>query len=287
VVLFEVLVKGLVTGCMFALMSIGLTLVYGLLRILHIAHAALFTLGAYAGLFVANHTGSIALGMVAAICAAGVAGMLIYRFAYEPVLKHPPHVPLIISIGLLIMMEDSFRILFGSYGISFTHNTLNTSTVTALGVTFNYVELAMVASAIVLIGLFMAVVNHTRIGIGWRATVSDPEMALSFGIKPIRVRYINFFLGSGLAAVAGMLLALMTDLVEPGMGSTLSYKGLAIVVLGGLGSVRGTLVASLLLGVVEALGALYLSRYVDPNAIGFLTLIVILMFRPQGLLTRV
>jgi branched-chain amino acid transport system permease protein len=284
--LFEVFVKGLVNGCMYALMAIGLTLVYGLLRILHIAHAALFTLGAYAGVIVANATGSIALGMAAAIVSAGVAGVLIYRFAYQPVLKHPPHVPLIISVGILIAMEDGFRILFGGYGLTFNNNPYNTTTVTALGITFNYVEIAMVASAVVLIGIFMAVVNRTRIGIGWRATVSDPQMALSFGVDPIRVRYINFFIGSALGAIAGMLLALMTNLVEPGMGATLSYKGLAIVVLGGLGSVRGTLLASLMLGLIEGMGSLYLSEHLDPNALGFLFLIAVLMFRPQGLFAK-
>jgi len=284
--LFEVVIKSLVNGCMYALMAIGLTLVYGLLRILHIAHAALFTLGAYAGVIVANATGSIALGMGAAILSAGVAGVLIYRFAYQPVLKHPHHVPLIISVGLLIVLEDGFRILFGGYGITFNDNPYNTATVAALGITFNYVEIAMVGSAVVLIGTFMAVVNHTRIGIGWRATVSDPQMALSFGVDPIRVRYMNFLIGSALGAIAGMLLALMTNLVEPAMGATLSYKGLAIVVLGGLGSVRGTLLASLMLGLIEAMGSLYLSDHLDPNALGFLFLIAVLMFRPQGLFTR-
>ena len=192
--------------------------------------------------------------MAAAIVAAGLAGVLIYRFAYQPVLHHPPHVPLIISVGLLIAMEDGFRILFGGYGLTFNDNPYNTATITTLGITFNYVEIAMVASAVVLIGVFMAVVNRTRLGTGWRATVSDPQMALSFGVDPIRVRYVNFLIGSGLGAVAGMLLALMTNLVEPGMGASLSYKGLAIVVLGGLGSVRGTLLASLMLGVIEGMG---------------------------------
>lgn len=284
--LLEVVVKGLVNGCMYALMAVGLTLVYGLLRILHIAHAALFTLGAYIGVVVANATGNIALGFVVATLATGLVGGLIYRLAYQPVLEHPPHVPLIISVGLLIALEDGFRIVFGGYGLTFDDNPYNTSTLALGGIVFSYVEIAMVASALVLIGVFMLVVNRTRIGTGWRATVNDPQMALSFGVDPIRVRYLNFFIGSALGAVAGMLLALATNLVEPGMGATLSYKGLAIVVLGGLGSVRGTLLASLLLGVIEALGSLYLSDHLDPNALGFVVLIVALMFRPQGLFSR-
>lgn len=284
--LLEILLKGLVNGCMYALMAIGLALVYGLLRILHVAHAALFTLGGYASVVVANATGSLALGVLAAVVISGMAGMLIYRLAYQPVLHHPPHVSLIISLGILIAMEDGFRIVFGGYGLTFDENPYNTSTVELFGVMFNYVEIAMIVASVVLIGLFMLTVSRTRIGTGWRATVSDPQMAISFGINPIQVRYLNFMIGSAMAAVAGVLLALMTNLVEPGMGATLSYKGLAIVVLGGMGSVFGTVMASLLLGVIEGAGSIYMSSYLDPNAIGFLFLIIVLMVKPQGLFSR-
>ena len=109
-------------------------------------------------------------------------------------------------------------------------------------------------------------------------------MAASFGVDVIRVRYLNFFIASVLAAVAGVLVGLLNNLVEPGMGNVISYKGLAIIVLGGLGSVPGTLLASLLLGVVESFGTLYLDKVMDRDAIAFLLLIVMLMLRPQGLL---
>ena len=125
--------------------------------------------------------------------------------------------------------------------------------------------------------------SRTRLGLGWRATVTDPAMAASFGVDPVRVRYMNFIIGSALGAVAGVLIALLNNYVEPGMGATLSYKGLAIIVLGGLGNVRGTLIASLLLGVVENLGSIYLTTVLDRDAIGFLFLIIVLMIRPQGL----
>jgi branched-chain amino acid transport system permease protein len=282
-VLFEIVVKGLIYGSMYALMSVGLTLVYGLLRILHIAHAGIFTLGAFIGVVVANASGSLTLGIVAAVIAASVAGVLIYRLGYQPVLDQPAHVPMIISIGILVMMEDSFRLIFGGYGLSFARNPYYQSTVELMGIKFTQAEIATVCVSLVLLGVFSLVASRTRLGLGWRATVTDPAMAASFGVDPVRLRYLNFIIGSALGAVAGVLIALLNNYVEPGMGATLSYKGLAIIVLGGLGNVRGTLIASLLLGVVENLGSIYLTSVLDRDAIGFLFLIIVLMIRPQGL----
>jgi branched-chain amino acid transport system permease protein len=112
--------------------------------------------------------------------------------------------------------------------------------------------------------------------------VSKPKIAASFGIDPIRVRYLNFAIGSALAAVAGGLVALLNNLVDPGFGVVVSYKALAIIVLGGLGSVRGTLIASLVLGLVESFGTIFIGAWLDRDAIAFLALILLLMARPQG-----
>jgi branched-chain amino acid transport system permease protein len=283
----ELAVRGLVYGCMYAMMAVGLTLVYGLLRILHIAHAGVFALGAYVAVVVTNTTGSLALGFALALAVSTVAGVGIYRFAYQPLLAHPPFVPMIVSIGLFIVMQEGFRMVFGAYGISFDHNPWYTTTVgLGGGISLNYVEIAMVIAAVGLLVGFGLFASLTRAGIGWRATVSDPQMATSFGVDPVRVRYLNFMFGSGLAGIAGALVGLLNNYVEPTMGGLVSYKALAIIVLGGLGSVRGTLVASLILGVVESYGAIYLAEVFDRDAIGFLFLIVVLMVRPQGLLGR-
>ena len=106
----DLAVTGISFGCMYAMMSVGLTLVYGLLRILHVAHAAVFALGAYVTVLVANATGSIALGFVAAILVTPLFGMAIYRLLYQPLLKYRPDVPMIASVGLLVLMQDAFRI---------------------------------------------------------------------------------------------------------------------------------------------------------------------------------
>ena len=111
-------------------------------------------------------------------------------------------------------------------------------------------------------------------------------MAESFGINLKTVRYVNFFVGSALAGAAGVMVALLNNLVEPTMGSVPSYKALAIIVLGGLGSIPGTLLAALTLGIVEAFGTIYLGKLLDRNAIAFAFLILVLMVRPQGLFAR-
>jgi branched-chain amino acid transport system permease protein len=108
-------------------------------------------------------------------------------------------------------------------------------------------------------------------------------MAESFGIDALKVRYLNFFVGSALAAAAGVMVALLNNLVEPTMGSVPSYKALAIIVLGGLGNVKGTLLAAMALGVIESFGTIYLGQLLDRDAIAFAFLILVLMVRPQGL----
>jgi branched-chain amino acid transport system permease protein len=279
----ELLVQGLINGATYALIAVGLTLVYGLLRILHVAHAGLFTLGAYVGVLVTNATGSLALSIVLAMLTVGIAGMAVYRVLYEPLLRHPPYVALIASIGLFICMEEAYRIVFGPYGSSFVAPPL-WQVVSFAGINLKVAEVAMVVAAVVLLSGLALLAARTRLGIAWRATVGDPAMAESFGIDVIKVRYLNFFIGSALAGAAGVLVAVLNNLVEPTMGSVPSYKALAIIVLGGLGSVRGTLVASLGLGVIESFGTIYLGRLLDRDAIAFLFLIVVLMVRPQGLL---
>ncbi len=282
---FELFVQGLVQGAIYALIAVGLTLVYGLLRILHVAHAGLFTLGGYIGVLVANGTGSLALALLVAMVSVGLLGMAVYRLAYHPILDRPPYVALIASIGLFIAMEEIFRLVFGPYGLSFAEPHLQQA-VQLFTMTLRAAEVATMVGAVLLLGGLALLAGRSRIGIAWRATVSDPQMAESFGIDALKVRYINFFVGSALAAAAGVMVALLNNLVEPTMGSVPSYKALAIIVMGGLGNVKGTLLAALALGVIESFGTIYLGHLLDRDAIAFAFLILVLMIRPQGLFGR-
>jgi branched-chain amino acid transport system permease protein len=275
--------NGLVFGCMYALMAVGLTLVYGLLRILHIAHAAVYAFGAYVAVIVANGSGSIGVGFAAALVTAAVLGMAIYRLLYQPLLAYPPYVAMIASIGLLVFMEDGFRIAFGEQGLTFAHNPYPTQLHEFAGLTVNTVQVAIVAAAVICLTLLALFTTRTRVGIAWRATVSDAPIATSFGVDAVKVRYLNFAIGSALAALAGALIGLLNNFVEPTMGFVVSYKALAIIVLGGLGSLQGTLIASLVLGLVESYGTIFVGKFLDRDAIAFLFLIAVLIVRPKGL----
>lgn len=282
----DLAVSGITFGCRYALMAVGLTLVYGLLRILHIAHAAVYTLGAYVTVIVANASGSLIAGFLAGMIVAPIAGMAIYRLLYEPLLKYRPDVPMIASLGLLVLATDAFRLAFGEQGVTLRENTLAALTYDFAGLSLNAVQIAIVsAAAVIFVGLHIFT-TRTRIGIGWRATVSNPRIAASFGIDPITVRYLTFAIGSALAAVAGGLVALLDNFVDPTMGYVVSYKALAIIVLGGLGSVRGTFIAAIVLGVVESYGTIYLGAWLNRDAIAFLALVLLLMVRPQGFTGR-
>ena len=281
----ELFIQGLIYGSMYAIIAVGLTLVYGLLRILHVAHAGLFALGGYLGLLLTNATGSLILATPVAAAAVGFVGMIIYRLCYQPILDRPPYVPLIASIGLFIAMEEIYRLIFGPYGLTYVNPPLQ-SQITILDIHLRTAEVTMVVVSFLLLGVLSYLSQKTRIGVAWRATVDDPEMAASYGVDAVKVRYLNFFIGSGLAAVGGIFVSLLSNLVEPTMGGVPSYKALAIIVLGGLGNVTGTLIASLVLGVIEAFGTIYVGDLLDRDAIAFAFLIFVLMLRPTGLFSE-
>jgi branched-chain amino acid transport system permease protein len=274
--------QGLINGAIYALIAIGLAMVFGLLRILHIAHAGLFALGGYLGLVITNATGSFALGLVCSMVAVAACGMVMYRLCYEPILDQPPYVPLIASVGMFLAIEEMLRLVFGDHGLSY-HVPPLAGAMTVAGMRIKFAELAVLAMAVILLSGLALFATRTRIGMAWRATVSEPRMAASCGISLRQVRYLNFAIGSAFAAAAGVMVGVLNNLVEPSMGAVPSYKALAIIVLGGLGNMGGTLAASLLLGLIEAFGATYLANILDRDSIAFAAMLFVLLVKPEGL----
>ena len=283
---FDLCIQGVIQGAIYALIALGLTLVYGLLRILHVAHAALFTLGGYIGVIVTNGSGSFLLALLTSMLIVGVVGMSSYTIIYKPLLNRTPLIALIASIGIFIASEELFRILFGAYGLSYTNPPLQGQIEILSGVSLSHARILVVVLAIGLLSGVGWLAINTRVGIAARATVIDPQMASSSGINVEMIRFGSFFIGSAFAGAAGVMVSLLNNLVEPTMGAVPSYKALAIIVLGGLGSVRGALVASLALGIIESFGTIYVGHLLDRDSIAFAFLIMVLMVRPQGLLAR-
>ncbi|MDA0909397.1 MAG: branched-chain amino acid ABC transporter permease [Proteobacteria bacterium] len=282
----DILIQGLIQGSIYALIALGLTLVYGLLRILHVAHASLFTLGGYLGVLVTNATGSLFLALVLAMLVVGFVGMASYRIIYRPLLSRPPLIALIASIGVFIASEEVFRLIFGPFSISYQTTPLQSQIDILPGIMLSEARIMVVVLAFVLLLGVNWLSRRTRLGIAARASVVDPGMAMSSGVNVETIRYAIFFIGSAFAAAAGVMVSLLNNLVEPTMGAVPSYKALAIIVLGGLGSVRGALIASLLLGVIETFGTIYLDDILDRDSIAFAFLILVLMIRPKGIFTK-
>ena len=282
----DILIQGFIQGSIYALIALGLTLVYGLLRILHVAHASLFTLGGYLGVLITNTTGSLFLALILAMITVGFVGMLSYRILYRPLLSQPPLIALIASIGIFIASEEIFRIIFGPFSISYVAAPLQNQIEILPGISMSEARIMVVVLAFVLLLGVNWLSRRTRIGIATRATVIDPDMAMSSGVNVDVIRYSIFFIGSAFAAAAGVMVSLLNNLVEPTMGAVPSYKALAIIVLGGLGSVRGALIASLLLGIIETFGTIYLDDLLDRDSIAFAFLILVLMIRPKGIFSK-
>lgn len=279
---WQQIINGVTVGSTYALIALGLTMVYGVLRILHIAHAGVFTLGAYVGLVVHARTGSLPAALLGAMAACALAGVLIQRWLYRPLLAQPRIVPLIASIGLFIFMEDLFRLLGGPYVLPF-QLAAEIRPMQIAGATLTGDQALTLAVAAVLLVSVWLLVGRTWLGLGWRAAAQDLAMAEAVGVNAHRVIALNFAFGSALAGAAGVLIGLLYNAVAPTMGSVPAYKALAVIVLGGLGNVWGTVVAGLLLGLVETFLVGVVGGLLPRDSIAFVALILMLLFRPQGL----
>ncbi len=197
----DLCIQGVIQGAIYALIALGLTLVYGLLRILHVAHAALFTLGGYIGVVVTNGSGSLFLAMMTAMLIVGIVGMGSYTIIYKPLLNRTPLIALIASIGIFIASEELFRIFFGAYGLSYNSPPLQVQFEVLPGVSLSHARILVVILAVGLLSGVGWLAINTRIGIAARATVVDPQMAASSGVNVEIIRYGSFFIGSAFAVL--------------------------------------------------------------------------------------
>ncbi len=282
---WQQIANGIATGAVYALTTLGLTMVYGVLRVLHVAHAGVYALGAYVGLWAFQVTGSFWLSLAVAMAACAVAGVLIERFLYTPLLHLPRIIPLIGSIGLFIAMEEGFRIVAGPYALAYDAEIrFGRLKLGPLHLTPPQTLILVVTLA--LLGLLWLLLSRSRMGLAMRATAMDGETASSFGVNTRAVVTLNFVIGSALAGAAGVLIGVYDNQVWPTMGSVPAYKCLAIVVLGGLGNVPGSVLASFLIGLAETLLIGVMAIPFPRDALAFVAMILVLMFRPHGLLGK-
>ncbi|MEK6717883.1 MAG: ABC transporter permease [candidate division NC10 bacterium RIFCSPLOWO2_12_FULL_66_18] len=283
--IWQQIANGIATGAVYALTTLGLTMVYGVLRVLHVAHAGVYALGAYVGLWAFRATGSFWLSLVAAMAACALAGLLIERFLYAPLLHLPRIIPLIASIGLFIAMEEAFRIVAGPYALAYDAEVRFGSL--ALGpLRLTGPQTLILTVTLVLLGLLWLLLSRSKVGLAMRATAMDAEITSSFGVNTRAIIALNFLIGSAMAGAAGALIGVYDNQVWPTMGSVPAYKCLAIVVLGGLGNIPGSVLASFLIGLAETLLIGIVAIPFPRDALAFVAMILVLMFRPYGLLGK-
>ncbi len=282
--LLQHLVNGLVLGGTYALLGIGLTLIFGLMNVVNFAHGEFYTLGAYTAF---ASLALLGLPFFAAIPVAIVAGIVLgalcERVLLRPLRGESIDSVMLVMIGLWIAMQNAELLGWGGVAKSIAH-PFPTAPIVAGPLGIAPLRLFVFVTAIALIVAAQLVIHRTRLGRAMRATFQDADTAALMGVRIRRIHTATFALGSGLAAAAGALLGPIF-LVYPSMGDLASLKAFSVVILGGLGNVAGATFGGLLLGVAEELGAGYISSgYRD--AVGFVIIILVLLLRPSGLFAR-
>jgi branched-chain amino acid transport system permease protein len=287
------LVNGVTWGSVYALIALGYTMVYGILRLINFAHGDVYMLGAFLGLYAARWTHAGAdpspahalLVLLIAMLGCGLAGVIIERFAYRPVRRSPRLSALITAIGVSLLLENGGRLVFGADPRFFPQLVHAVQLPLAPGVTVSNQQLLIIAVSVALMVGLRTVVLHTRVGKAMQAVSQNPTAAALMGISVDRIIAFTFLIGSMLAAAAGVLVGLQNPKIEPYMGIMPGLKAFVAAVLGGIGNFPGAVLGGLVMGVAEVLVVGYVSpTYRD--AIAFVLLIAILLLRPAGILGR-
>jgi branched-chain amino acid transport system permease protein len=278
------LLVGLINGSFYAMLSLGLAVIFGLLRIINFAHGALYMLGAFIGYLLLVHLGIgywPALVLVPLIV--GLFGMAVERVALSRLYRLDPLYGLLFTFGLALVIEGVFRYYYGVSGNPYAVPTLLAGG-TNLGFMFlpNYRGWVVVASLIVCIGTWL-LIEKTRLGSYLRAATENPELVQAFGVNVPLLLTLTYGLGAALAGLAGILAAPVYQ-VSPLMGSDLIIVVFAVVVVGGMGSILGAIVTGYMLGLAEGLTKVFYPE--ASNLVVFVIMVVVLLLRPAGLFGR-
>ena len=295
--LLQQLINGLALGSIYALVALGYTMVYGVLRFINFAHSDVLMLGAFAAYFLAPAVQSAGTGasifsaifivvIAAAICA--VLGMLIEFLAYRPLRDRPRLTVLITAIGVSLLIEftGQHKAVFGANTKPFP-KLLPESTINFGAVSMQSNDIVILLFTVVLLAGLWLVIQHTRTGMAMRAVSFNEKAAVLMGVNINRIISFTFGLGSALAAVAGIFYAMRSPGIDPLMGMKPGLYAFVAAVIGGIGNLPGAALGGLLLGLLETFagGIPGVSNYRD--GIAFAILIVILLFKPAGLLGRI
>jgi branched-chain amino acid transport system permease protein len=306
-IFLQQLLNGLAIGSVYAIFALGYTLVFSILRIINFAHGAVFTLGAY---FTYTLTGSpfgfngllanaalpvklpFWLALLGGAALAGLVSVLIERASFRPLRARggDPLLTLVLSLGLAVMIVNIIQYLVGAEIYRFPNGAIgNLPPAVNFGgpgfpLPVRTVQIVIFGVSMVVVVLLTFLINYTRVGKALRAVAEDATTASLLGINTDRLIMLTFFLSGFLGGVAGALVGLSVSIAGPYFGIAFGLKGLAVIVLGGLGDIPGAVVGGLVLGLAEALVPASYNAYKD--AIAFALLFIVLLVRPEGILGR-
>jgi branched-chain amino acid transport system permease protein len=295
---FQQVVNGVTTGSLYALIALGYSMVYGVLKLLNFAHGDLYMVGAFVGYFMIQWFGGpaalvipVPLLLVLMFVVAGVGvgglGVAIERFAYRPLRDAPRIAPLITALGVAFFLQNAVLLLFGSQTrIYNTSEFISFESGVDIGsLHIDIVRIMIVTLSVVLMVALRLIVTRTTLGKSMRAVATDREAAEMLGINVDRTIAVTFFIGSALAGIAGVMAGLVFNQVFNLMGFIAGLKAFTAAVVGGIGSITGAVLGGLLIGLTEAFATGYISSTYT-NLIVFAVLIVVMLVRPSGLLGR-
>jgi branched-chain amino acid transport system permease protein len=284
VLLTQVLVNGILLGGLYGLMALGMSLVWGVMNIVNIAHGALIMLGAYLTFWMFTLWGwDPFLSLPATIAALFVYGYLVQRFLLNLIVRAQLFLTLLITFGLEVVMVNLARIAWSS-DLRQVTPAYAAKNFEVAGITVPYVRLWVFITTVALSVLFLLVLERTKLGRAIRATSEELRAARLTGIPVAHIYAVTFGLGAALAGAAGGLWGMLFP-VTPIMGGGLTLKSFVVAVLGGLGTMMGAIVGGLVLGIAESFTATYIGP-TYPNAVSFGLLVLILIVRPTGLVGR-
>jgi len=296
---WDLTVSGVTLGSVYALVALGYSMVYGILKLLNFAHGDVYMIGAFMGFFMLRWLGgpvdpnvaawvAVVLMFLFAMAACGGLGVVIERFAYRPLRNAPRIAPLISALGVSFFLQNSALLLFGAAFRDYdTFDLIGGRTFHYRDIFLSVPQVLTIVSALALMVALTVLVSRTRIGKAMRATSFDREAASMMGIDVDRVIASTFFIGSALAGAAGVMFALVFGQIYHFMGFLAGLKGFTAAVIGGIGSIPGAMLGGLLVGLAESYATGYLPRgSTFQNLYVFALLILIILIRPSGILGK-
>lgn len=289
---FQQLTNGLAVGGIYALIALGYTMVYGVLRLINFAHGDLFTMGAYFGLTLLTSLGlegrmsGLLVGGLLIVMSMGlvaVVGYLLERVAYRPLRQSNRLAAVVSALGASIFFSNALMLVYGAKSQVYPSGILPSAMVSIMGVDIPVMRIMMFMGTVVLMILLYWFINRTRIGTAIRAVAIDQGAAKLMGINVNHIISLIFLIGPALGGAAGVMVGLYYGQITYDMGFSFGLKAFTAAILGGIGNIPGAMLGGILLGVIEALGAAYIA-IAWKDAIAFGVLILILIFRPTGLL---